>query len=361
MKYVPLLSIYIFFLFNGCLTHAQSIHHVKDNETLFSIAKKYHISVDDIKKWNNLRSSFIKKGQSLWVSSPITEEKNTHIVTPKETLFGIAKKYDVNVDNLILWNRLPKNNPTIKPTQVLYIKPPKPTINKQIQEKTLIIHKIKPQETLFSISQIYHVDITDIKKWNDIHSNVIYPGKKLRIAVFQTPPPSKQISAPKESYNVFYPHTVQSTDTEKKLIDHSQMNEEESETLHSTKNTPPLTDGENITIITPPNIKKNNPYFIHTMNNSSRQTQKINAFVYHPDERGIATTTGELYNPTLLTAAHSHLPLGKTYYIKNPYSNIGLLVRINDRTPQKGIKLSHKAYMLLELGEHNNQIHIYSL
>jgi LysM repeat protein len=48
----------------------QALHVVSSGETLYAISKKYSVSVDDIKKWNNLSTNEISLGQELKVSSP---------------------------------------------------------------------------------------------------------------------------------------------------------------------------------------------------------------------------------------------------------------------------------------------------
>jgi LysM repeat protein len=93
-------------------------HRVKRKETLFGIAQQYGVTVDDIKKYNKqLYSDELKKGDKIKipqfkVPKVIIDEKDTtetislasqtalHVVQPKETLFGIARKYGISVNEL---------------------------------------------------------------------------------------------------------------------------------------------------------------------------------------------------------------------------------------------------------------------
>ncbi|HSZ25503.1 MAG TPA: LysM peptidoglycan-binding domain-containing protein [Cytophagaceae bacterium] len=86
-------------------------HLVEKKETLYSISKKYKVSVDEITKANPGIESGIKEGQTLKIpldisgsssskSKPVIKTGKIHKVEPKETLFGIAKKYNVSVDNI---------------------------------------------------------------------------------------------------------------------------------------------------------------------------------------------------------------------------------------------------------------------
>ncbi len=49
---------------------AETIHTVQSGETLFRIGRKYHVTVDDLRKWNNLRDNNIEVGQKLVVAQP---------------------------------------------------------------------------------------------------------------------------------------------------------------------------------------------------------------------------------------------------------------------------------------------------
>ncbi len=81
------------------------VHKVDPKETLYSIARKYHVAVKDIKD-NNEGADNLSIGQTLYI--PYTEpvkasaapSGKTHTVEAKETLYSIAKKYNVSVDEL---------------------------------------------------------------------------------------------------------------------------------------------------------------------------------------------------------------------------------------------------------------------
>lgn len=115
-----LLSLFIFYVF------ADTTHIVAKGDTLYGIAKKYQISVSDLKNANKLSDKdVIKVGQKLTIpissgSSGISQEKNstltnnlkTEIYTVKkgDTFYGIAKKYDINVSELYFLNSMSQND-----------------------------------------------------------------------------------------------------------------------------------------------------------------------------------------------------------------------------------------------------------
>lgn len=97
-----------------------NIHKVKQGETLSAIAEKFNVTAKEIKKWNNLKNSKIIEGQTLIISKSLFADnektisrqnqknanKSIHVVKEGESLWTIAKNYNVNVSNLMAWNNL---------------------------------------------------------------------------------------------------------------------------------------------------------------------------------------------------------------------------------------------------------------
>ena len=118
------------------------VHVVKKGESLGSVARKYHVTVSKIKKWNHLKRETLHVGQRLTIyrsGSPMAQvgkttkssAKNnnkatkssstkTHTVKKGETLSSIARKYGCTVNDLKKWNNLKGNN--VKVGQKLKIK-----------------------------------------------------------------------------------------------------------------------------------------------------------------------------------------------------------------------------------------------
>jgi LysM repeat protein len=119
------------------------IHVVAARETMFSISKAYGITVDELKQWNNLTENTLSLGQELVIKrrnttggatpseatttttsvAPTTSSgKGTHTVEAKETLFSIATKHGISVQQLKDWNHLTSNEISIG--QALVVKQP---------------------------------------------------------------------------------------------------------------------------------------------------------------------------------------------------------------------------------------------
>ena len=90
-----------------------NIYIVKSGDTLYSIAKKFNISVDNLKSINNLNSNLIKINQELKIPN------KTIIIKKGDTLYSIAKNNNTSVDKLMSINNLKNSNLAIG--DVLYL------------------------------------------------------------------------------------------------------------------------------------------------------------------------------------------------------------------------------------------------
>ena len=113
-------------------------------------------------------------------------EKGSHVVKSGETLYGIAKLYDVRLGDLLLWNDLSLTD-GIQPNQLLKIKAPEivlePEETKPSSAKPagFVIHEVTPGETMYKIARDYNVTIKEVMLWNDKEEFKVSIGEKLKI------------------------------------------------------------------------------------------------------------------------------------------------------------------------------------
>ena len=98
----------------------QHKHTVKTGDTLYGIATKYGISIDELKSWNpSIKGDSINKGDELIVmkqgthsGTSVTPKANMeyHTVSDGDTLYYISQKYGVSVDEIKAWNGMTNNN-----------------------------------------------------------------------------------------------------------------------------------------------------------------------------------------------------------------------------------------------------------
>lgn len=115
----------------------------------------------------------------------------THTVKKGESLGSVARKYNVTVSNLKHWNHLKRE--TIHVGQKLKIYrsgapkgqvskgSSKPSSSGKQPAATLKTHTVRKGETLSSISRKYGCSVNDLKKWNNLKSNTVIVGQKLKI------------------------------------------------------------------------------------------------------------------------------------------------------------------------------------
>ena len=149
-----------------------SAYTVKAGDSLYSIALKYGISVDELKNANNLTSNIIMVGQVLRIPSAVDEtEENIYVVKSGDSLYSIAKKYNTTVDNLKNLNNLTSN--VLMIGQKLLV----PTVNNN-SSSTYVVQN---GDSLYKIAQKYNTTVNDIKSLNNLSSDALMIGQTLKI------------------------------------------------------------------------------------------------------------------------------------------------------------------------------------
>jgi len=111
---------------------------VKSGETLEIIARAHGVSIEQLKRWNNLRTSRINSGQRLVIHK---SAEHVTLVTPNHPTAASRKKSD--------------------PKTVVYV--------------------VKKGDTLWDIAKAFAVTPSDLKEWNDLARNKIVAGQELVI------------------------------------------------------------------------------------------------------------------------------------------------------------------------------------
>jgi membrane-bound lytic murein transglycosylase D len=182
------------------VSNPKDYYEVQKGDNLFNIAKKFNVSLEDLKKWNNLDGLNVQQGSKLALAN--TEEKEqpeepkteTKIVEYKvkkgDNIGSIAKKYNASIEDLKEWNKIEDN--TIKLGMSLIVskkevaiaepKTSKKEVLASNERDEVKLYYVKKGDSLFSIAKKYPgVSISDIKKWNGIKNESLKPGMKLKI------------------------------------------------------------------------------------------------------------------------------------------------------------------------------------
>jgi membrane-bound lytic murein transglycosylase D len=139
------------------LAEVKKTHTVKSGEKLSTIARKYGVTVADLKNWNYVGKKGLKPGKKL-------------IVYVKEQQPAKVKELEIKAD--------PKNDQNL-------------AANKENETKLVAVstsskseyflHKVKKGESLFSIAKKYGVEVDDVKSLNNLNSNNLNFGQILKV------------------------------------------------------------------------------------------------------------------------------------------------------------------------------------
>ena len=149
---------------------------VKKGDSLYSIARRNNMTVDELKSLNNLTSNILSIGQKLIISSGSNVPNNVYVVKKGDTLWSIANNFNVSVNDLKNANN--KSNNSLSIGEQLII-PGKSTG----ENVSTIIYTVKNGDNLYSIARRYNVTVNEIKSLNNLSSNLISIGQKLSIPI----------------------------------------------------------------------------------------------------------------------------------------------------------------------------------
>lgn len=169
---------------------------VQKGDSLYSIAAKLGTTVTELKKENNLTSNTLQIGQVLRIPTKeiYEEEENVYVVKKGDTLYGIAQANNTTVDEIKKFNNLTSN--IISTGQLLKIP------SALLPEAT---YTVKKGDSLYSIANKYNTTVDELKRINNLTSNTLSIGQVLKL------PSDKASDEEKEENTITY--TVQKGDS----------------------------------------------------------------------------------------------------------------------------------------------------
>lgn len=186
-SYLYLIFNLLFFIGIGSVTLAQTnkSHTVTAGETLYGIARNYQIHISELLKVNpQIENNYIKPGDVVFIPS----KNGTTVVSPANT----------NPTPAPAQNKVSANQPfggatgTVEPVRQVA---PTNTVVPSVKNNQLpmIEHVVQEKQTLYAISKLYNVSVDEIRAWNHLADNSIKVGSVLYI---RSSKPSKNVAAP---------------------------------------------------------------------------------------------------------------------------------------------------------------------
>lgn len=148
----------------------ENVYTVKSGDSLYSIAREFDTTVSEIMKLNNLTSTSLSIGQTLEI--PTKEQaSNTYTVKSGDSLYSIARRYNTTVDELRRLNNLTSTSLSIG--QVLKI----PTATDTSSQT----YTVKSGDSLYSIARKYNTTVDELKRLNNLTSTLLSIGQIIRV------------------------------------------------------------------------------------------------------------------------------------------------------------------------------------
>lgn len=156
-------------------TTSSNTYTVKSGDSLWKIANQFNMTVAELKSLNNLSSDLLQVGQVLKVNStgstnpPTTSSENTYTVVAGDSLYKIANKYGVTVNDLMLANNLSNSNLSIGQRLII----PSTSPND--------VYTVVSGDSLYKIAQKFNTSVQAIQRLNNLNTTSLSIGQKLLI------------------------------------------------------------------------------------------------------------------------------------------------------------------------------------
>ena len=159
------------------------VYTVKAGDNLYSIARENNTTVNDLLTYNNLSTNSLNVGQQLLIPTTMLDESDsnylTYTVRNGDSLYRIANTYDVTIDEIIALNNL--NTTLLSVGQVLRI--PFNNMSDNLSSSNYIEYIVKAGDSLYKISNQYDTTINELLTYNNLNNNNLSIGQVLKIPI----------------------------------------------------------------------------------------------------------------------------------------------------------------------------------
>ena len=182
-----------------------SVYIVQPGDSLYLIAQKYNVTVETLKEENNLSSNVLDVGQKLHIpeednglEDDDTKEEETkeeiYTVQAGDSLYIIAGKYNVTVEDIKIENELDSDILYIGQELVIPISDNneedssdnKGEDDEAKEDNNLKQYYVQPGDSLYKIAKKFYTTVNIIRDLNNLSSDILYVGQKLEVPMPET-------------------------------------------------------------------------------------------------------------------------------------------------------------------------------
>lgn len=160
------------------------LHKVDAGETLYAISKRYEVTVEQIVAQNpNADAGFeieqiLKVPYVVRTSRPVVQGKK-HVVAEKETLYSISRLYSVTIEDLKKWNNLRDDALSLGQELVIKNALTSSSVNQLEVKSAKTVHTVAAKETMYSITRQYGITAEQVREWNGLQTDELKIGQTL--------------------------------------------------------------------------------------------------------------------------------------------------------------------------------------
>jgi LysM repeat protein len=157
---------------------------VKKGTSLLVVANKHNISLSKLMDFNDMtEEGLLGKDQFIYLEKKSkTGDKEYYIVEPGETLYDVAQNNGMQLKYLLEYNDL-KTDSKVNVKTKLFLQPGhQSTMQNATGNKKNKVHRVGPKEGLYGIARTYNVTVQQLKEWNNLDSDNLKIGQEIIVS-----------------------------------------------------------------------------------------------------------------------------------------------------------------------------------
>lgn len=182
---------------------------IASGDTLSTIAQRFNVTIDMIRRANDLNGNIIRAGDALMIPTASADQSdyslsasqrlerrqsnagsnNQHRINYQvksgDTFWDISRAHGVSVQNLARWNNMAPGD-VLRPGQTLAIWVEQANSNAIVNDREVVRrvgYTVRSGDSLYRIANRFNVRIADIERWNSIDQKYLQPGQTLTLYV----------------------------------------------------------------------------------------------------------------------------------------------------------------------------------